>query len=141
MTAVRKATLADLPVLVELDSFAAAHPERADEIERWVAAGACHVAESQSEVVGYAALTRSFFHRPFVEMLMVSLRHRRHGIGRTLILHCAELAGPELWTSTNLSNAPMRALLGGCGFVESGRIENLDPGDPELVYLRRAAAR
>jgi hypothetical protein len=29
----------------------------------------------------------------------------------------------------------MRALLAKRGYTDSGRIENLDPGDPELVFV------
>ncbi len=48
--------------------------------------------------------------------------------------------GKRVWTSTNESNAPMRALLGSAGFVESGRVDNLDPGDPELIFVRLPAS-
>ena len=30
----------------------------------------------------------------------------------------------------------MRALLERCGYRPSGKIDNLDPGDPELVYVK-----
>jgi ribosomal protein S18 acetylase RimI-like enzyme len=134
--AIRPASESDLPAIAATDSFAVAHPERLAEISGWIAAGQCHVAERAGRVVGYAALTHGFFHRPFVEMLMVAISARRSGVGEALLRHCAALAGPELWTSTNQSNAPMRALLTRCGFAESGRIDNLDPGDPELIFVR-----
>jgi hypothetical protein len=44
--------------------------------------------------------------------------------------------GEKLWTSTNQSNQAMRLLLPRLGFIESGRIDNLDEGDPELVFVR-----
>jgi ribosomal protein S18 acetylase RimI-like enzyme len=135
MIAIRPATPADLPALIALDTIAADHPERREAIVSWIADGVCLVAEHEGRVVGYAVLTHGFFHRPFVEMLMVAATARRAGIGQALLLHCAETAGAELWTSTNQSNAPMRALLARCGFVESGTIENLDPGDPELIFV------
>jgi hypothetical protein len=42
----------------------------------------------------------------------------------------------RLFTSTNESNIAMRALLFTRGYRESGRIENLDPKDPELVFVK-----
>lgn len=45
-------------------------------------------------------------------------------------------ATPKLFTSTNVSNLPMQALLRKLGYHESGIIFNLDPGDPELVYWK-----
>ena len=47
--------------------------------------------------------------------------------------------GEKLWTSTNQSNAPMCALLSRLGFILSGQIDNLDDGDPELVFVRLPA--
>ena len=135
MIAIRPATSADLPALIALDTIATDHLERRAEITSWITGGACRVAELEGRAVGYAVLTHSFFHRPFIEMLMVAATARRAGIGKALLRHCADLAGAELWTSTNQSNAPMRALLARCGFVESGTIENLDPGDPELIFV------
>jgi len=40
----------------------------------------------------------------------------------------------KLFTSTNESNQPMQQLLSVLGYVPSGVIHNLDPGDPELVF-------
>ncbi|WZB72100.1 hypothetical protein WJ968_11125 [Achromobacter xylosoxidans] len=42
----------------------------------------------------------------------------------------------KLFTSTNQSNVAARRLMAKAGFVPSGMIENLDEGDPELVYVK-----
>jgi ribosomal protein S18 acetylase RimI-like enzyme len=88
---------------------------------------------------GYAVLTRAFFHRPFVELVMVAPATRRQGIGLALVAHLVGVAPAKqnLWTSTNVSNAPMRELLAKAGFVQSGQIDNLDEGDPEVIFVRR----
>jgi GNAT superfamily N-acetyltransferase len=135
MIAIRPAVAADVAALVAVDSYAADHPARVDEIASWIAAGQCFVAEREGEAAGYAVLTESFLHQPFVEMLMVSETARRRGVGRALLAHCSTQVEAKLWTSTNASNAAMRALLGRAGFVESGIIHNLDPGDPELIFV------
>ena len=41
----------------------------------------------------------------------------------------------SLFTSTNQSNAHMQHVLAGLGYEPSGIIHNLDPGDPEVVYV------
>ncbi len=46
----------------------------------------------------------------------------------------------KLFTSTNQSNRPMQKLLEKLGYQPSGYIENLDEGDPELVYFKRLKA-
>jgi len=119
-----------------LDPLAAIGSERADDIVAWVAAGQCHVALEADTIVGYAALSHGFFHQPFIELLMVAAARRRAGIGLALVRHCVGLAPTEkLWTSTNASNLAMQALLAKAGFVPSGRVDNLDPGDPELIFV------
>jgi hypothetical protein len=42
----------------------------------------------------------------------------------------------RLFVTTNTSNAPMRALLAREGYLASGTIDNIDPGDPELVFVK-----
>ena len=93
---------------------------------------------SDSPVVGYAAMeTDAFFGRDFIELLVVQESHRRRGVGTTLLsTACSASSSPPVFTSTNESNAPMRALLERAGWTLSGRLTGLDPGDPELVFYR-----
>ncbi|MHC8315013.1 hypothetical protein [Pseudomonas sp. LB3P31] len=42
----------------------------------------------------------------------------------------------KIFTSTNVSNMPMRQLLEQLGYQPSGTVENLDPGDPELIFVK-----
>lgn len=137
MTTIRLARTADIPAVVALDTIAAFNEERREAISAWVAALQCHVAVDGNRILGYLALTRSFFRSPFIEMLMVAAAARRTGVGRFLVMRAIELTGGDekLWASTNASNAPMRTLLEDLGFVASGVVENLDPGDPERIYL------
>lgn len=138
MLSIRPATAADIDALIAIDHVATRSADRRDAIAEWVALGQCHLAERDGIVAGYVALTRSFFRSPFVEMLMVGPASRRTGIGRALIEHCIALTPPneKLWTSTNESNAPMRALLPQLAFKQTGMFEYLDEGDPELIFLR-----
>lgn len=136
---IRPAARTDIAALITVDPVALTDIDRRQSLARWAAAGQCHVAEREGRVVGYVALTRSFFHQPFVELLIVAQDDRRSGVGLALIEHCktATAGEPKLWSSTNRSNAPMRALLAKSGFIESGVIENLDEGDPEMIFLLR----
>lgn len=129
------ATEADVDAVI---GIAPAGGERRAAIAAHVAARECHVAWHDGAAVGYLVLTRTFFHSPFIELVVVAPAQRRTGIGRALLEHCIGLipSGEKLWTSTNESNAPMRALLPRAGFIESGRVDNLDPGDPELIFVR-----
>ena len=103
--------------------------------------GECLEARADGEPVGFLILDRGFFGCHFVELLYVHAEWRRRGIG-TALMRAAEqrCAGQKLFTSTNESNLPMQAACARWGFVLSGRVENLDDGDPELIYFKRASA-
>ena len=134
---VRAAGSDDIAALIAIDSYAQINPERRTEIGVWVGAGQCFIAERDGEGVGYCVLTKHFLRSFFIEMLMVAEADRRSGVGTVMIEHLVGLipSGEKLWTSTNESNAPMRALLQRLGFIPSGQIDNLDEGDPELVFV------
>lgn len=73
----------------------------------------------------------------FIPLVVVSDASRRTGVGRQLMTHLERVASAQkVFTSTNTSNLPMRQLLAQLGYQHSGTIENLDPGDPELVFVK-----
>jgi ribosomal protein S18 acetylase RimI-like enzyme len=130
---IRPAVASDWPDLVALDTTAPHDAQRAIQIERWIAAGHCHVLEQNGQSQASAVLTQHFFDRPFIEMIMVSAAFRRQGHAGAMIAHLIGLAGgAEIWTSTNRSNAAMQRILVRHGFVQRGLID-LDEGDPELI--------
>jgi GNAT superfamily N-acetyltransferase len=89
-------------------------------------------------VAGFAVFAPSFFGRWFIELLVVHPEHRRRDVATALVRRCgAECPEGGLLTSTNRSNAPMRRLLEGLGYEGSGYVENLDRGDPELIFFKR----
>jgi ribosomal protein S18 acetylase RimI-like enzyme len=98
----------------------------------------CLVAEIDGAIAGFAVWDRGFYARPFLWMLGVDPHHQHEGIASALIEHVESLnGGHALYTSTNESNATMQGLLAKRGFEPVGRLENLDPGDPEVFYCKR----
>jgi GNAT superfamily N-acetyltransferase len=138
MLQIRAAQPADVELLRALDPLAAPGTERHRDIGLWVERGDCYVAELDGTVAGYLVMA-TFLQRPFIELVVVGEPYRRRGVASALIGHARDLTpAAELWTSTNRSNMPMRALLSGLGFTLSGRVDNLDPGDPELFFVQAA---
>ncbi|WP_137150217.1 GNAT family N-acetyltransferase [Devosia sp. FKR38] len=137
---IRPAREDDFPALCRLDSYAADHLERQAEIGRWIDLGACHVVDAGGTLAAYGVMTTEFLGQHFIALIVVGAGFRRSGIGLTLVRHFQDSCrGRKLFTSTNLSNHPMQSLLLKAGFRSSGYIDNLDEGDPELVFFYPAS--
>ena len=98
----------------------------------------CLVADVDGALAGYVVWDRGFYARPFLWMLGVDPNHQHLGVASHLIQGVEDLnAGLNIYTSTNESNAVMQHLLAERGFAPVGRLENLDPGDPEIFYFKQ----
>lgn len=135
---IRQGSEADREGLAQLDPAC-----REDRHRRWLldfalASSGSLIAETDGAIVGYSLLTHTFYGNAMIEVLHVAESVRRRGIGTRLVRHAVRLSEtPKIFTSTNESNLPMRALLAAEGFEHTGTIHNLDEGDPELVFFRR----
>lgn len=134
---VRLAGTRDRRVFSEIDPRVGSDLSRRETVDAAIAARMCWIAERAYRPVGYGILSRKFFSRDFIELLYVAEDERRRGIGMA-VLRTIEgtVASDRVFTSTNKSNLAMRALLDQCGYRPSGAIENLDPGDPELIFVK-----
>ena len=143
VNSIRPAAPEDLKPIAVLDS--AFTPERRLHLRRLLTerAGNVLVAVDQdrpgSPVIGYVAVVASaFFGRDLVDLLVVDVEHRRHGVGTGLLAAAVGIAlTGTVFTSTNESNVAMRSLLEREGWTFSGRLTGLDEDDPELVFYRR----
>jgi ribosomal protein S18 acetylase RimI-like enzyme len=138
---VRRAHPADAEALKTLDTVVPADPRRAESIDDWLQHDTVFVAEVEGKVVGYGVFNHAFFRRGNVDMLMVHPDYRGRRIGEQL-LRALEGAcdTPKLFCTTNASNQRMQRLLERLGFVACGFIDELDPGDPELVFVKNLDA-
>ena len=134
---VRLAGTRDRRSFPQIDPRIATDLARREIVDAAIAARMCWIAERVNRPVGYGILSRNFFSRDFIELLYVAAEARRKGIGVAILKSIeATILAEKVFTSTNKSNAPMRALLSQCGYLPSGTIENLDPDDPELVFVK-----
>lgn len=135
--AVERARDRDEGAVLAIEGEERAIPGRPAFIAAAIAEGRCLVARDGPTVTGFAVHDRSLFGQPFLALLRVRSADRRRGIGTALVQAViGGTTGDRLFSSTNASNSAMRMLLGRLGFVASGFIENLDPGDPELIYVK-----
>lgn len=135
---VRRAKLTDLRRIASLDHLARASKERRTWLRQSIRERVVWVLLVGSVIKAYAILTRSFFQRPFIEMLYVASDDRRHGLGERLLarLETEGLRDGEVWTSTNQSNRAMRRLLKKRDFVQRGSVTGLDRGDAEMFFSK-----
>lgn len=132
----RLATVTDANLLIDLDTLASQDLRRHAQIGEWCEAGVCHVAEIEGVVAAYGVLHYHFYDSGFIEILMVGSLMRRKMVGLKFIEYFKSICmRPKLFTSTNRSNLPMIKLLSKTGFIESGRIDNLDEQGPEVVFF------
>lgn len=142
MTIIERASSEDFEHICELDETVHGRPARRRLIGEALDQGQISVARVDREIRGFVIADESFFEQFFVRLLMVHQDFRRRGLA-TALMRAAELdcQTGKLFTSTNQSNIPMQRLCDRLGFVKSGYVENLDEGDPELIYVKMLAPR
>lgn len=139
---VEEAHEADYAAVRALDRLLVGVRDRSEALREWIARRECLVARADGgEIAGFAIVTRDFFAQCFIALLVVHPEQRRRGVASTLIRAVeARSPTPKLFTSTNQSNTAMQAVCEKLGFVRSGFVENLDEGDPEIIYFKRVIA-
>ena len=137
---IRLASSGDAAALVVCDPFAERSASRRTVVAAAFASGSVLLAEDGSHTLGFIILEHSFFGMGFVPLVAVAPAARRQGVALQLLAAVeARCQTPKLFTSTNVSNAAAQALFGRAGFMPSGRVENLDLNDPELIYFKPLA--
>ena len=138
MIGIRQAIDTDIEVMISFDDVARTEETRREFIQHSVQTGTAWVRILNHQVVGYVVLDYTFFTRGFISMLYVHPDFRRRGVGSVLVRHAESICtGDKLFTSTNESNRPMQGLMVKLGYVPSGVVNNLDEGDPEVIYFKR----
>jgi len=139
---VREGQPSDLPSLGGLDERVRSDPLRRASLVAHLSDAQCLIAEAGGELLGFVLWDYSFFGCSFIPLIVVAASHRRRGVGLRLLRGVeARCTRAKLFTSANASNDAAQALYGRAGFVPSGVIENLDEGDPELVFYKACDGR
>jgi len=137
MISIRPAVSSDVEAICSFDLIARQADDRREFIRHAVNAGTCYAAVAERDVIGYGVLNYTFYRHGCIDMLYVAAGQRRRGAGTALLQHMErQCRTPKLFTSTNLSNLAMQALLAKGGYMLSGVIHNLDEGDPEIIYYK-----
>ncbi len=93
------------------------------------------VATIDGVAVGFSIVAPWFFGVPFLELLYIAPTMRGRQIDSRLLEEFEEAHPAKAFTSANLSNAPMQALLRKRRWSPCGMLNGLDEGDPEVFFV------
>jgi GNAT superfamily N-acetyltransferase len=101
-----------------------AHPDAIELPLQQIAAGRVFVSEQNGAIVGFAAVEPRADGESELDALFVDPRMQRHGIGRSLLAHCAEFARTQGSGALHVVGNPhAEAFYIACGFKVTGSTE------------------
>lgn len=131
------AQLNNLDEIVKIDEEVIGSNSRHEYIRKAIEEERCIVANEKNLIVGFLIYDTHFFGCSFISLIIVRLAGRRKGYATSLIDYFITLSPTnKIFSSTNRSNLGMQEVFKANGFIQSGFIENLDEGDPEIIYFK-----
>ncbi|MFD1739804.1 GNAT family N-acetyltransferase [Bacillus salitolerans] len=132
------ALLNDLEKVVEIDKEVIGNDSRKGYIKKAMEEKRCIVVKERNSITGFLTYNTHFFESSFISLIIVNPLERRKGYATSLLTYFIENAPTfKIFSSTNQSNQTMKEVFKQNGFVQSGYVDNLDEGDPEIIYFRR----
>ncbi|EKN67021.1 hypothetical protein BABA_13332 [Neobacillus bataviensis LMG 21833] len=137
MKSLKKAQLIDLDNIVRIDEEIIGNKSRWEYIRKATEDGRCIVANDKNLIIGFLIFDTHFFDCSFISLIIVRPTERRKGYATSLIEYFINISPTKkIFSSTNKSNQRMQEVFNANGFTQSGFIENLDEGDPEIIYFK-----
>ncbi|WP_142306060.1 GNAT family N-acetyltransferase [Bacillus cereus] len=135
MESVTKASIDDLGSIVHIDMDVIGNDSRRNYIKHAIDAGNCIITKEDNSISGFLTYDTNFFDCTFLSLIIVSPVKRRRGHASSLISYMLRHSPTQkIFSSTNESNESMQKVFKANGFIRSGIIENLDEGNPELIF-------
>lgn len=132
-----KANIEDLDRIMNIDCEVIGNSSRGDYIENAIELGHCIIAKNEDDIEGFLIYEINFFECSFISLIIVSPSKRRKGNASLLMDYMMSISPTtKVFSSTNRSNISMQKVFHAKGFTESGIVENLDEGDPEIIYFK-----
>jgi len=139
---ITKALIDDLDSIIDIDIAVIGDDSRRDYMKHTIDEGRCIIVKEDNSIYGFLTYDTNFFGCTFLSLIIVSPTKRRKGHASSLISYMLKHSPtPKIFSSTNASNENMQKVFQANGFIRSGMIENLDEGDPELIfYIKKLRA-
>lgn len=137
MSLVMNARIEQLDEICAIDREVLGDFSRSKQIRLAIQEKRCIIKQNEHGIAGFLIFTNGFFEHSFISLVIVKNSERRRGVAASLIEAYVEIAiTPKIFSSTNQSNTAMHQVFEKTGFIKSGIIENLDEGDPEIIYVK-----
>ncbi|MEQ2528428.1 GNAT family N-acetyltransferase [Bacillaceae bacterium CLA-AA-H227] len=127
----------DLEEVVNIDSEVIGSDSRCGYFKKAIDEARCIGVIHENAIMGFLIFDTHFFDCSFIPLIIVKPSERRKGYATSLIQHFISIAPTtKIFSSTNQSNKQMHEVFKRNGFIQSGYVDNLDEGDPEIIYFR-----
>lgn len=127
----------DLDEIVNIDKEVIGSDYRRKYIKKAIDEERCIVIKTEFSYLGFLIFKEDFFDCSFISLVIVKPTERRKGYATALLQYFLSISPTKkIFSSTNQSNNRMQEVFKRNGFIESGIINNLDDGDPEIVYFK-----
>lgn len=129
--------LSELEEIVKIDKEVIGKDSRRKLIKNAIEEERCIAIKNKSSFVGFLIFDIHFFDCSFISLIVIKPTERRKGYATSLIEYFVTIAPTKkIFSSTNQSNITMQEVFKVNGFIQSGFVENLDEGDPEIIYFK-----
>jgi len=137
MESLVKSKLNDLDELVNIDREVMGSDSRRKYIKKAIEEERCIAIKNEFSFVGFLIFDINFFDCSFISLIIVKPNERRKGYATSLLEYFISISPTKkIFSSTNQSNKRMQEVFEANGFIQSGFVENLDEGDPEIIYFK-----
>ncbi|MGA4718765.1 GNAT family N-acetyltransferase [Fictibacillus nanhaiensis] len=127
----------DLYKIIELDKKMIGSEHRKGEINQAINEDRCLILYQEDVIAGFLIYHTYFFDCCFISLIMVDPAYQRKGVASSLLTHMSKISPTnKLFSSTNESNESMKKSFLKNHFKKSGFVENIDEGDPEIIYFK-----
>jgi ribosomal protein S18 acetylase RimI-like enzyme len=109
---------------------------RRKELSSAAGEGRMRVATLDGRAVGFFVVAPWFFDAAFLSLLYVEPAMRGRKVGSLMLEDFERGHQTKVFTSTNLSNVPMQALLRSRLWTCCGMLNGLDEDDPEIFFTK-----
>lgn len=137
MTSLIMSQLNNLDDLVNIDKEVIGNASRREYIRKAIEEERSILVKKGNSIVGFLIYETHFFECSFLSLIIVKPTERRKGYATSLIDYFITISPTKkIFSSTNQSNDRMQEVFKANGFIQSGLVENLDEGDPEIIYFK-----